>query len=141
MSYADDLNTTASDPEIKKCEDALQPYLNQIYDWTVQNDLQLNRLKSTATLFTTDQSELKHEINLTINNEQIPTISHLKILGVTFDQTLKFNEHAKVVKDTASKSVNILKSLTSTKWGKQKETIVTSFKAITRPILEYAGTV
>ena len=95
MSYADDLNTTASDPEIKKCEDALQPYLNQIYDWTVQNDLKLNPLKSTATLFTTDQSELKYEINLKINNEQIPTVSHPKILGVTFDQTLKFNEHAK----------------------------------------------
>ena len=54
-------DTSASNPEIKKCEEALQPYLNQIYDWTVQNDLKLNPLKSAATLFTIDQSELKYE--------------------------------------------------------------------------------
>ena len=37
--------------------------------------------------------------------------------------------------------LNILKALTSTKWGKQEELIVTTFKAITCPILEYANTI
>ena len=37
--------------------------------------------------------------------------------------------------------LNILKALTSTKWSKQKELIVSTFKAITHPILEYANTV
>ena len=64
ISYTDDLNTSSSNSDIKKCEETLQPYLNKIYDWTIQNDIKLNPLKSTATLFTTDQSELKYEINL-----------------------------------------------------------------------------
>ena len=34
---------------------------------------------------------------------------------------------------------NILKALMSTKWGKQKKLIVSSFNAITCPILEYAN--
>ena len=34
-----------------------------------------------------------------------------------------------------------MKSLTGTSWGKQKETLVATYKAITRPILEYASTV
>ena len=37
--------------------------------------------------------------------------------------------------------LDVLKALTSTKWGKQKETIVATYKAITRPILEYASTI
>ena len=38
-------------------------------------------------------------------------------------------------------TLKLLKALTSTKWGKQKETIVATYKAITRPILEYASTI
>jgi hypothetical protein len=34
----------------------------------------------------------------------------------------------------------MLKALTSTNWGKHKETLITTFKAITRPILEYGST-
>ena len=37
--------------------------------------------------------------------------------------------------------LNILKALTSTKWGKQKELIISTFKAITRPILEYENNI
>ena len=37
------------------------------------------------------------------------------------------------------KRSNILKALTSTKWDKRKELIVSTFKLITRPILEYAN--
>ena len=37
--------------------------------------------------------------------------------------------------------LNILKALTSIKWGKQKELIVSTFEAITRPILKYANTI
>ena len=40
----------------------------------------------------------------------------------------------------AIQAINILKTITSTKWDKQKELIVSTFKAITCPILEYANT-
>ena len=33
------------------------------------------------------------------------------------------------------------KVLTSTKWGKHKETILDTYKAITRPVREYASTI
>ena len=60
---------------------------------------------------------------------------------MTFDPKLTFGEHINKNKDKASKTVNILKSLTSTKWSKQKENLVTTYKTITRPIIEYASTV
>src|SRR2546426_8516740 len=52
-----------------------------------------------------------------------------------------FKEHTKLTKAKADKSINILKTLTTTKWGKQKETILAAYKALTRPIIEYASTI
>ena len=42
---------------------------------------------------------------------------------------------------TAMETINILKALTSTHWGKNKETLTNTYKTVTRPILEYAGTI
>jgi len=63
------------------------------------------------------------------------------MLGLTYDPKLTFSEHIKLTTEKASTSLNILRALTTTQWGKQKETLVATFKSITRPILEYASTV
>ena len=103
--------------------------------------MQLNADKSTATLFTPDPAEYNTTLNLTINNAIIPTVKNPKILGLHLDPKLNFNQHIQQTKEKASKTINVLKALTSTKWGKDKETIVATYKAITRPQLEYASTV
>jgi len=139
--YADDMTTLSSNKDYHVAEQNLQPYLNKIYTWTKENDLNLNANKSTSTLFTNDPSELNTTLSLTIDNVLIPTIKHPKILGLTFDQNLNYGEHIKITKEKANKSINIIKSLTSTKWGKSKETIVNTYKTLTRPVLEYASTI
>ena len=140
-TYADDKNTYSSDKDIHTIEQRIQPYLNDIHTWTINNNLQLNPDKSTATLFTPDPAEYNTQINLQINNNTIPTIKNPKILGITFDPKLTFAEHIKKTLSKASKTTNIIKALTSTTWGKQKETLTNTYKTITRPILEYGSTV
>jgi hypothetical protein len=46
-----------------------------------------------------------------------------------------------ITEEKANKSINLMKALTSTKWGKQKETLITTYKTITRPIIEYGSTI
>jgi hypothetical protein len=140
-SYADDMNPTASHVDYKIAQNNLQPYLEDIFNWTQKNDLILNPDKSTATLFTPDPAEYKTILNLTINNTIIPTIKYPKILGLTFDTKLNFGKHAKITKEKADNANKIVKTLTSTSWGKQKETLIATYKAIVRPILEYASPV
>ena len=43
--------------------------------------------------------------------------------------------------DEANKSINILKALTSTTFGKQKETIITTYKTVVQSKIEYANTI
>ena len=94
-----------------------------------------------TTLFTPDPAEYRDELSLQLDNTRLPTMRNSKILGLTFDPKLTFNEHIKTSKDKAEKTINILKALTSTHWGKNKETLTNTYKTVTRPILEYAGTI
>ena len=140
-TYADDITTLSTHQDIHTAQTKLQPYLQDIHNWTEDNNLKLNPDKSTSTLFTPDPAEYSTQLNLQINNTLIPTVKNPKILGLTFDPKLNYGEHIKTTQDKANKTTNILKALTSTKWGKQKETITTTYKTICRPILEYASTI
>ena len=140
-TYADDMNPAASHSKYKTAEQRLQPYLHDIFNWTKRNDLKLNPDKSTATLFTPDKHEHDKTLDLSINNIIIPTVKHPKILGLTLDTSLSFGEHAKVTKGKAESTLKVLKALTSTGWGKQKETLLATYKTIVLPVIEYASTV
>src|SRR6185436_17259905 len=140
-TYADDMNPAASHSDHKTAEKRLQPYLHDIFNWTKRNDLKLNPDKSTATLFTPSKLEHKITLDLSINNIIIPTVKHPKILGLTLDTSLSFGEHAKVTEGKAESTIKVLKALTSTAWGKQKETLLATYKTIVLPVIEYASTV
>src|SRR5437899_10972220 len=140
-SYADDMNPSASHSNFHKAEQLFQPYLQDIFNWTKNNDLILNPDKSTATLFTPNTHEHCITPNLNINGVTIPTVKNPKILGLTLDPGFNFAEHARITKDKADSSIKILKALTSTSWGKQKETLLATYKTIVLPVIEYASTV
>ena len=140
-TYADDITIYSSDKNYTIAQQRLQPYLEDVQTWTKANDLKLNASKTMTTLFTPDPAEYRDELSLQLDNKRLPTIRNPKILGLTFDPKLTFNEHIKTLKDKAEKTINILKALTSTHWGKNKETLTNTYKTVTRPILEYAGTI
>ena len=140
-TYADDITIYSSDKNYTIAQQRLQPYLEDVQTWTKTNDLKLNASKTMTTLFTPDPAEYRDELSLQLDNTRLPTIRNPKILGLTFDPKLTFNEHIKTSKDKAGKTINILKALTSTHWGKNKETLTNTYKTVTRPILEYAGTI
>ena len=101
----------------------------------------INSDKTTVTFFTPHPAEYNYTLNIQVNNTIIPTQKLPKILGLTFDPKLTYSEHIKTSTDKAKRTLNILKALTSTKWEKQKEIIIQTYKAITRPILEYGNTI
>ena len=106
--------------------------------WTPTNNLTLN---PTYTLFTPDPAEYSTQLELQIDNITLPMNINPKILGLTLDPKLTYNKHIKITATKARKTIHILKALTSSTWGKQKDTIITTYKAITRPILEYVSTI
>src|SRR6476469_7694738 len=117
------MNPVTSHHNYLKAQETLQPYPEEIYSWTKENDLILNPDKFTSSLFTPDPAEYNKTLNLRINNTVIPTVKNPKILGVTLNPEFTFAEHTRITKEKADKSLDVVKALTSTTWGKQKETL------------------
>ena len=113
-----DINTHSLHQNIQTIQQNIQPYLNELYSWTIDNSLTLNGDKSTSTPFTPDPTEYYTSLNLRINGEAIPSVKHFKIPGFTFDPKLSCSEHAKTTKDKSPKPINILKALYFTSGGK-----------------------
>ena len=141
VTYADDITIYSSHTNYRTAQQTIQPYITDIHAWTIKNDLKLNAGKTTTTLFTPDPAEYSTKLTLNIDNTLLPTVKNPKILGLTLDPKLTYNEHIKQTTTKANKTLKILKTLTATKWGKQKETIINTYNAITRPVMEYAGTI
>jgi hypothetical protein len=74
-----------------------------------------------------------------MDNKIIPYTKHLKILGLTFDEKLTWTAHIKKLNDIGKKRLNIIKVLTSTKWGADVKTLINIYKSL-RLILDYGST-
>lgn len=95
--------------------------------------------KSTSTLFTTWTKEVGTNLNISVDGQTLPTVSHPKILGITFDQLLMYNKHAYTIKTRLKTRNNVMKRIAGSTWGKQKETLITTYKAISRPLINYGA--
>ena len=141
MVYADDITITSTHTSTSAAKKYIQPYLHKVFAWTKQNNLLLNPDKTTCTLFTPDPAEYTSNQDLTINNKALPMATHPKVLGLTLDPKLTYSTHIHNISVQAHKPLQIIKALTATGWGKQKETLMATYKAVMRPALEYASSV
>ena len=89
----------------------------------------------------TRPSEYTSNLDLTMNNKALPMATHPKVLGLTLDPKLTYSTHIHNISVQAHKPLQIIKALTATGWGKQKETLMATYKAVMRPALEYASSI
>ena len=139
ITYADDGNALCSGPKIGPLCDQLNGYLDTLDTWFSAMNLQISAAKSMATIFTTFSNEAGMELPIHIKGKKVPTWKDPKILGVTLDPMMTFKYHAKNLKEKISSRNNILKALAGSSWGKEKEILLTTYKAISGSVLNYAA--
>ena len=141
MAYANDITITSTHTSTIAAKKYIQPYIHKVFAWTKQNNLLLNPDKITCTLFTPDPAEYTSNLDLTINNKALPIATHPKVLGLTLDPKLTYSTHIHNISVQAHKPLQIIKALTATGWGKQKDTLMATYKAVMIPALKYASSV
>ena len=62
-------------------------------------------------------------------------------MGLTLDPKLTYSTHIHNISVQAHNQLQIIKSLTSTGWVKQKETLMATYKSVRTPALEYASSI
>ena len=140
MGYADDITITYTHISTSAAKKYIQSYLYKVFSWTKQNNLTLNTDKTTCTLFTLDPAEYKSNPDLKINNTALPMATHPKVLGLILDPKLTYSTHIHISVQV-HKPLQIINALTATGWGKQKETLMVTYKAVMRQALEYASSI
>ena len=112
--------------------EALSAYLSNIEEWAYEQGFAINAPKSINTQFV--QSNIHPQV--TLNNSILPLERTPCILGMTFNPHLKFNTHvtSKSLVTRALPRIYILKALTGTKWGQQKETILITYISLIRSL-------
>ena len=141
VCYADDLTVWATGVNIPDMEDSLNSYLEEITAYLKNNSLLISAPKSSVTLFTPDTHQAKTNQRILIEDSRLPQVQYPKILGVHMDNSLSFNKHISHVAERVSGRNNILKALAGTSWGQQKETLLMTYKAVGRSIINYAAPV
>ena len=139
ITYADDSNVLNSGKKLEPICAELNTYLATLTSWFKTRNLSLSAPKSSATVFTTFGNEMSRVLPIEIDGTVVPTVKTPKILGVTYDNLMTFSHHAKQLKDRVAKRTNVLKSLAGTSWGKDKEVLLTTHKAISGSIINYCA--
>ena len=141
VCYADDLTVWASGVNIPDLEVSINNYLEEITAYVKDNSLLISASKSSVTLLTPYTHQAKIHPRIFIDNSHLPLVKYPRILGVYLDPSLSFNKHSQYVAERVSGRNNILKALAGTSWGQQKETLLMTYKAVGRSIINYASPV
>ena len=132
-SFADD---TRIHKEIKTLQDArdLQNDLNKVYRWTEESNMGLNGDKFEHMRYGNSGNETINAAYRTHDGQIIVEKSSVKDLGVKLTNNAKFEEHiVDIVKKTRCKLAWILRTFTS----RDEKTLMTLYKSLVRPNLEY----
>ena len=139
IQYADDVSIYASGTDIASLSAKITDYASDIVAYLEERELQISPEKSTVTLFTPDTKEAKIHPQVKIKNQIVKLDKEPKILGVYFNTMHTYTSHIKQTATKARKKANVLKALAGTDWGQDQETIINTYKATTRSVLEYGS--
>ena len=140
-SYADDFTALTASPRIPEAAERLTRHAGEVNSWAKDHGLQISLPKSNVTLFTSDSHQSNLDPMVSLGGEKLPLCRQPRILGVTFDTHFTFARHIKLITDAARGRLNVMKALAGTSWGHSKETLLTTFRAIIKPLFSYAAPV
>ena len=113
LQYADDTSIYRhTSPKLfQDCLDQMNSDIRTIQKWSQESNLVFNAAKTKSMLFSTWQMAKKHQFNLQVNSidgKEIEQVSSFKLLGITFNEDMTWNNH---VKKISSSSYAALKNL------------------------------
>ena len=140
-SYADDFTASASHSDVGGVTATMANHAQDVEAWANERELKVSAQKSTVTLFTPETQQGRFHPLVPLDGELLPLERTPKILGVTFDPHFHFHKHVEAIEEKAKQRLSILKALTGTTWGQQKETIIATYKALIDSLFSYAAPV
>ena len=111
-------------------ETTIEKSLSELTQSYRSNNLRANPDKTQVTAFHLRNKEAKITLKVKWNRTNMGNTSHPKYLGVTLDRTLRYKQHIHNTKMKVGKRNNLRRKLSSSKWGTNASTIITTALAL-----------
>ncbi|CAF3447632.1 unnamed protein product [Rotaria socialis] len=120
--FADDIALYICAPNMELAQRQMQAALDKLSKWATEWGFVLNPQKCSFQYFTRKVKFAKPTLKL--NNRPLTLVYEQRYLGLIFDSPLlTWDAHIKYLVENCSKRVNVLRALTSTTWGGQRQTL------------------
>ena len=139
--YTDDLCVTAQQPSFVEVETTIEESLSELTQYYRSNNLRANPDKTQVTACHLRNKEANRTLQVKWNRTDLENTPHPKYLGVTLDRTLSNKQHIHNTKMKVATPNNLLRKLSSSKWGTNANTIRTTALTLSYSVAEYAAPV
>ena len=127
FNYADDNTLSVSNSSVEKVIELLTKDTKNTMKWFADNYMQANPEKFQIMFLKPQRSITELPKQMTIDDVTIKTSEKVKLLGVTIDQNLNFDEHVKILCRKASNQLKILFRFKSSLGNKEKQAMYKTF--------------
>ncbi|OOZ37989.1 hypothetical protein BOW52_09705 [Solemya elarraichensis gill symbiont] len=136
--YVDDFSISYRSKHMCTMERHLQQCLNKLTKWADTNGFKFSKTKTVCMHFCQLRG-LHPDPTLFLAKDPIPVVEEFKFLGLILDPKLTFIPHIRYLRAKCKKSLDILKVLSSTDWGSNRDTLLMLYKAIILSKLDYGS--
>lgn len=139
LLFADDLTVFCSGKNLRNTHNLIQEALNDLIKWSNCSGFKFSQPKTEYMIFSRMHSQDENSTALFLGNHKLRRTFELKILGMTFNPSLSWKTHIKLLKAQCQRRMNIIKSLASKNWGADRHTLLNTYRAIVRAKLDYGA--
>ena len=127
--FVDDFSVSFAGSRMAVVERKLQLTVNKIVEWAGKNGLRFSTSKTVAVHFCKIRG-IHPDPDLYLNGQRIPCVEETRFLGLIFDNRLTWVPHLKSVKAKCLEALKILRVLSHTSWGSDREIILKLHKVL-----------
>lgn len=137
IQYADDIVLMAVHRDLNTAVQNLNSALGGLASWLTEHNFTLSPSKSKAIIFSRKRNV--HSPPIVFEQEVIPYVECVKYLGVYFDRKLKWNQQVNNIISKSRQGINVMRSISKTRWGADAQVMLMLYKAIVRPHIDYSS--
>jgi len=135
--FADDSFLFKAGRNLNQLQRAIQKDINALREWCDTWGFKISAEKIVAVLFT--RSTKRPDIHLTIQSTTVKVEDSAKFIGVVFDRHLTWNKHINHIVTKCNKRLNLMRAVSGTKWGATHKSLITIYRTLIRPVLDYGA--
>ncbi len=141
IGYADDWTIFMAHESMEVIQLNMQDSVDSLTKWTDQIGFRFSQNKTLMTHFCRLRLTKTPHLDplISIHGVPIRNTTELRILGLTFDKRLSWENHITSTRLKVKKKLNLLRCLTNSNWGGDQDSMLTIYKMLILPTIEYGA--